>query len=285
MMKTKKKKNKWKIKRDIDDEVEAASGVVGPRFMPEELVMDIIKRLDDPSCLFRLRTLNKSWFRLLSSRKFLHSFLLFNHHDDDHVIGRRRRQIIVMRNKPHLACYPEYDLLPVNYAINGLDVDDWYDNERRKVFSCISYDTLQQTAPTAAFDRNSFPPPIDRYRLGSPLDPKPPDVTIVGSCHGILCLSIRHYGLYSPSDLILWNPTTSETKLLPPFPYPPFVRRRVRLPGPRRGLFRRRFSRQLLMTFDENIGFGFDPTSTDYKIVATVCWDSTHSPLDERYPS
>ncbi|CAN0890366.1 hypothetical protein LINGRAHAP2_LOCUS16394 [Linum grandiflorum] len=216
--------------------------------------MNIIMSIDDPCCVFRLRCLNKSWCRLLSSPNFLHSFLLFNGTTQQDS----GRQIIVLRDNPHLDYYAEYH------------------DERGKVFSCLSYDTLQETTPTTAFDYHAYPPPVDRYRRGKPLAPSPPDVTIVGSCDGILCLSIRHYGLSSPSDLILWNPTTSETKLLPPFPKLPFVRYRHRVRG-----------RRLVFTsFEENIGFGFDSTSADYKIVATVCWNPKYQEVgDENYPT
>ncbi|CAN0890373.1 hypothetical protein LINGRAHAP2_LOCUS16397 [Linum grandiflorum] len=212
--------------------------------------MNIIMSMDDPSCVFRFRCLNKSWCLLLSSPNFLHSFLLFNGTTQQDS----GRQIIVLRDNPHLDYYAKYR------------------HERGKVFSCLSYQTLQETTPTTAFDHHSYPPPVDRYGRGKPLAPTPPDVTIVGSCDGILCLSIRHYGLSSPSDLILWNPTTSETKLLPPFPNLPFVH--YTIPGC-----------DSSMTFEENIGFGFDSSSADYKIVATVCWNPEFQGGDGSYPT
>jgi F-box interacting protein len=72
-------------------------------------------------------------------------------------------------------------------------------------------------------------------------------VSMFGPCNGILCFCGTLWkNMHGPSDydrLVLWNPATRESKLLPPFP---------RLPE--------------LYCFS-HFGFGFDPKTNDYKVV------------------
>jgi F-box interacting protein len=72
-------------------------------------------------------------------------------------------------------------------------------------------------------------------------------VSMFGPCNGILCLSGTLWNMrdgYSDYDrLVLWNPATRESKMVPPFP------------------------RQQDLDFLTHIGFGFDPKTNDYKVV------------------
>ncbi|CAI0394646.1 unnamed protein product [Linum tenue] len=97
-------------------------------------------------------------------------------------------------------------------------------------YSLHSYDTLSPaSASTAAGDLPSF-------SSNSAL-------LVAGCCRGIFCIvEMKHGG----PDVILWNPATSETKLLPVSTALPPRRRNIN---------------------DEYIsGFGFDPETNDYKI-------------------
>jgi F-box interacting protein len=73
-------------------------------------------------------------------------------------------------------------------------------------------------------------------------------VSMFGPCNGILCLSCTLWNMrdgYSDCDrLVLWNPATRESKILPP------IHRQLDMPD-------------LIPTF----GFGFDPKTNDYKVV------------------
>ncbi|CAN0906075.1 F-box/kelch-repeat protein At3g06240 [Linum grandiflorum] len=75
---------------------------------------------------------------------------------------------------------------------------------------------------------------------------------VVGCCNGIFCLAHTKRasnGNYVHS-IILWNPTTSETKIVPPGPRHPCHSSRI-------GMFLRA----------QRIGFGYDPKTNDYKVV------------------
>ncbi|CAL1396933.1 unnamed protein product [Linum trigynum] len=66
---------------------------------------------------------------------------------------------------------------------------------------------------------------------------------VVGCCNGLFCLSAADS---SGGGLILWNPTTSETKVLPPPSRPPHD------------------------TYLLPVGFGFDSETNDYKVFKQV---------------
>ncbi|CAI9762238.1 unnamed protein product [Fraxinus pennsylvanica] len=68
--------------------------------------------------------------------------------------------------------------------------------------------------------------------------------TIIGHCHGLLCLFDGN------SELCLWNPATREIKYIPSSPFPP--------------------PRTIHGDEDAEFGFGFDWKTRDYKVVKLV---------------
>jgi F-box interacting protein len=76
-------------------------------------------------------------------------------------------------------------------------------------------------------------------------------VSMFGPCNGILCLSgtlwKKRY-----DRLVLWNPATRESKILPPFPL------------------------QQDLYFVSHFGFGFDPKTNDYKVVRIMKFGYRH---------
>ncbi|CAN1149802.1 Putative F-box protein At3g16210 [Linum perenne] len=84
------------------------------------------------------------------------------------------------------------------------------------------------------------------------------DNSIVGCCDGIFCLNSttrKADGNYV-QKMVLWNPTTGETKIVPPGPHHPCHSFNV-------GLCLR----------SERIGFGYDPETDDYKVVRVMEFD------------
>ncbi|CAN0928900.1 F-box protein At3g07870 [Linum grandiflorum] len=80
----------------------------------------------------------------------------------------------------------------------------------------------------------------------------PPD--ILGICDGIVCMAYTFVDAsycVVPCNIILWNPATSEAKILPPCPVHP-----VGTPWQRP-----------LMVNGEYAGFGFNPQTKDYKVI------------------
>ncbi|CAL1353008.1 unnamed protein product [Linum trigynum] len=108
-----------------------------------------------------------------------------------------------------------------------------FDNENDEpVYSLLSADTLDPLLPSPV----SLP-----FNAENPLEHGGRIITIAGSCNGLICISRDRDGL------ILWNPATAETKLVPPSPSRP----------------------QCLWSLDA-VGFGFDSETNDYKVIRQV---------------
>ncbi|CAL1397200.1 unnamed protein product [Linum trigynum] len=111
----------------------------------------------------------------------------------------------------------------------------------RHVHRLISPDTLEPLLPSPLqlpFDQN-------RPRRAGDC----PSFSVVGCCNGLLC--IVEYRGRKDEDLILWNPATSEFRVLPPSP----------VANP---------SREFLIGA---VGFGFDSERDDYRIVRQFFFD------------
>ncbi|XP_059438985.1 F-box/kelch-repeat protein At3g23880-like [Corylus avellana] len=99
------------------------------------------------------------------------------------------------------------------------------------VVSTLSYETLQ------VLDSQPLPPPF----------------LVLGSCNGLVCLH-DDYAL----RVVLWNPATKETKVVPKSNLPQFVSAFHKL-----GV--------------DGIGFGFDAKTNDYKIINLLTIYESHS--------
>ncbi|CAN1748263.1 F-box/kelch-repeat protein At3g06240 [Linum perenne] len=99
------------------------------------------------------------------------------------------------------------------------------------LYSLHSYLTLSPISPPTKlpFIRN----PIHSFKF-------------IACCDGIFCL-------VAYPDIILWNPTTSESKILPPCPNRPHPR-----------------GHSVVSIAYYFAGFGFDPVTSDYKVVCTL---------------
>ncbi|CAI0561270.1 unnamed protein product [Linum tenue] len=180
--------------------------------IPEELKTNILRRLPIAACIARCRCVCKSWRDLLSDPSFLRQNDLF--------IGTAGTE--------------------GNYSdsCSGTLITLFDGNELRSVYSC---DTLEPLLPSSSTGMSlQLPSDGDEY----------PNLSVVGCCNGLLCLATKE-SFYLPvvPCLILWNPKTSETKVLPPTLFDPPV--------------------------DSDwwvsiTGFGFDSESDDYKIVRQI---------------
>ncbi|XP_059436789.1 F-box/kelch-repeat protein At3g23880-like [Corylus avellana] len=101
------------------------------------------------------------------------------------------------------------------------------------VVSMISYEELQISLT------QPLPPPFfgnsHKFRI-----------SVVGSCNGLVCLHA-----YNTLNVVIWNPTTKETKVVP----------KSNLP---------RFAPAGYRTRIQGMGFGFDAKTNDYKIINFV---------------
>ncbi|CAN0922547.1 F-box protein CPR1 [Linum grandiflorum] len=96
------------------------------------------------------------------------------------------------------------------------------------------------------------------------------DRDVIGCCDGIFCIShMRHIsqGGFASHNIVLWNPVTSEIKILPPGPHHP-----ARTPNDRA---------MSIESGAEHIGFGFDPETKDYKVVRVLEFDERYTDDDE----
>ncbi|XP_059440355.1 F-box/kelch-repeat protein At3g23880-like [Corylus avellana] len=103
------------------------------------------------------------------------------------------------------------------------------------VVSTISYEELQVSPLTQ-------PLPPQYFRNGEPFG-EMFSISVVGSCNGLVCLHA-----YDTLKVVIWNPTTRETKVVPESNLPIFA------PA---GYY----------THIQGMGFGFDAKTNDYKII------------------
>ncbi|CAN0863726.1 hypothetical protein LINGRAHAP2_LOCUS8771 [Linum grandiflorum] len=151
--------------------------------LPDDLIVDIQRRLSLP-CLRRLCCVSKSWHSRLLNSKFFYDSLFHGRNDDSDT-----RLLITIP-----------DIRQEGY-----------------VYTCLPYDSLFRPLLNDTVFRN-FPdelPPVRKYTR----------MTLQGSCDaGLVCLqyAMTKQGFYHPVRIVgLFNPATSETKILPPLPAPP----------------------------------------------------------------
>ncbi|CAN1169349.1 F-box protein At3g07870 [Linum perenne] len=203
--------------------------------LPWDIVTEILKRLPTGRSIARLRSVCILWYKVLSDPTFIHSILSFNCTNPNSAAEDDKAQILVKGK-----------------IDDGENLTDY-----RFVYSLLSYNTFK---PIATANQNPDLPCVpDKVRSCHFYDSPTAvdlglDLSIVGCCDGIFCIADKLYG--SASDIILWNPATSETMILPRSPS--FDRRMDE-----RATDRDRF-------FREPIGFGFDPLTNDYKVVRSI---------------
>ncbi|CAL1366212.1 unnamed protein product [Linum trigynum] len=140
----------------------------------------------------------------------------------------RHKLFFMSENSEHSSSPPPLTMM-INHTFGDILVT-------RSVYSLHSSDTLEPRLVEADL-------PLDfRY------------YSVVGCCNGLLCFQERPRGLETNINLVLWNPTTSETKAVPP---------------PSSTLFDRttHHHQQHDVMHHHALGFGFDPETNDYKIV------------------
>ncbi|CAI0460255.1 unnamed protein product [Linum tenue] len=195
-------------------------------FLTEDILINILLRLPIASCIFRFRCVCRSWRILLSDPQFIRKILFFRNPAD-----QRSLQILIAGG----------DLDPASLI-------------SKFHYSLHSYDTLRPISAASAVGREL---PFIPDKIRDPLS----RLTVVGCCDGIFCISDENER--SPSEIILWNSMTSETKLLPRSTCP-------RAPsGTIKGC--------------ESIGLGFDPLTGDYKVVRTLKYSGNEEADSDDY--
>ncbi|CAI0547585.1 unnamed protein product [Linum tenue] len=199
-------------------------------FLEEGIIMNILLRLPTAVCIARFRCVCRSWRILLSDPQFIYKIIFFQNLSD---------------------------LKTLRILFTG--AEEAFVDSHVIYYSLHSYDTLR---PISAGPNNiivrempSFPyKPRHSSTMFSPM--------IIGCCDGIFC--INEWVDNNMTDIILWNPETSEIKCLPvclslcPFP-------------------------NGLEIAEEIIGFGFDPQTTDYKVVRSVRYTASRTIRGREY--
>ncbi|CAN1175729.1 F-box/kelch-repeat protein At3g06240 [Linum perenne] len=203
--------------------------MVGEAYIPQELATKILLRLTDGSTIARFRSVNKQWLDLLSDSKFINRILWFDQ-DDDHE-KKKQTQVLIRRHQ----LFGEKYRVRLAYSLLSYNDDD------RTLTPLPPSKTTKPESEALTYQKIPMVPGAVR--------PKSYDwdrFKIVGCCDGIFCISDKGSNNRSPADIILWNPSTSETKILPTSPHIPSAPRSISW---------------------QQIGFGFDSKTRDYKVV------------------
>nr|GEW39439.1 hypothetical protein [Tanacetum cinerariifolium] len=235
-------------------------------YLCEELIDEILERLP-PKSLLRFRSVSKSWCHRISSRNFIrnHTF-------------RCVKTATWLKPLLHHRIHFNKDGVEFSFALDPTDVHS--SNEVAKfsegpsqiVGSCFGILCLkkitaspsvslwnpsigrQVTVPDYPFGNSDIHFNKDGVEFSFALDPT--DVhpsnevakfsegpsQIVGSCFGILCLK----KITASPSVSLWNPSIRRQVTVPDYPFG---------------------------NSDVAYGFGFDPTTDDYKIAGLSCGD------------
>ncbi|CAI0398896.1 unnamed protein product [Linum tenue] len=195
-------------------------------FFSDQMVNEILLRLPSGSCIVRFRCVCKMWNILLSRPSSIHKILFGPGVDST---GSDETAQVLVKGAAD-------------------DNGDGYATSHF-VYSLLSYKHLLPITPIGKDPDLPCVPNKDGTTSDFELD-----LSIVGCCDGIVCIADKLYS--NASDIILWNPATSETKILPRSPFS----------GDRTGPDGR--------LFDELIGFGFDSQTNDYKVIRSISADS-----------
>ncbi|CAL1366611.1 unnamed protein product [Linum trigynum] len=190
--------------------------------LTEDLMESILLRLPTASCIARFRCVCRSWRVLLSDPQFILKILFSPNNSDD----ESSLQILITA---------------------GGDAATPYEIRRHR-YSLLSYETLRPiSAPNAEGDL-----PSDRLPC--------PSAIVAGCCDGIFCIVEFDPYMKGGPGVILWNPATSETKVLP-----------ASTAVPQRTLF----------PHQHITGFGFDPQTNDYKVARMLYFGDACDDVDD----
>jgi F-box interacting protein len=183
------------------------------RGLPEEMLVEILSRVP-VKCLLRFKCVCKSWYALSTNPHFI---------------------------TKHLACTTSHNH---NHRaiLKGWGWDQW-----------VALGHLQPHVSTLSNDTLELSGDVDLTQL---FQDEVVRLLVVGLCNGILCFAgtlRKNPKLYGGDydHVVLWNPATRESKMLPQMDMPTST-----------------------STCTSNFGFGIDPKTNDYKVVRIMSFDS-----------
>ncbi|CAN1178936.1 Putative F-box protein At3g16210, partial [Linum perenne] len=196
-------------------------------YLDEDILINILQWLPIASCIARFRCVCRSWRTLLSDPIFIRK-IIFSQTSDD----KKKLKVLISDTR----LQPQ-GILPL-------------------LCSVYSYETLR--------------PITDQEELHVSLVAEGGCCRgrVVGCCDGIFCVAgtTRDANGNYLHGMILWNPITSEKKIIPPGPSHPC-----------------HSSHGALMICAERIGFGYDPKTKDYKIVRVLELEERMTDDDDMY--
>jgi F-box interacting protein len=183
--------------------------------LPEDVSMEILSKLPVKS-LMRFKCISKSMYALITNPRFIKKHLTSPNPHRGAILrrgdGLDRLRVSPFSNKPIEPKPPRLSTLS---------------NETLELSGDVDLSQLFQDEVTG--------------------------LRMLGPCNGILCvaanLTMKDGDLKPDYEIVLWNPATRESKMLPPINMP-------------------------TSTFTSNFGFGFDPKTDDYKVVRILSFDS-----------
>ncbi|KAE8021742.1 hypothetical protein FH972_007607 [Carpinus fangiana] len=197
------------------DEKKKRGNMLVSRGLPEDLSMEILSRLPIKS-LMRFKCISKSWCALITDPNFITKHLTSLNPQRGAILrrgkGLERRRFLIELNDTR-----------------------WQELPR---LSRLSHETLELS---------------ENVDLSQLFQDEVSGVQMLGPCNGILCLAgslkmTKDGDLQPGYEMVLWNPATRESKMLPPTDMP-------------------------TSTFTSNFGFGFDPKTNDYKVIRILNFD------------
>jgi molecular chaperone HtpG len=127
--------------------------------------------------------------------------------------------------------HPYYDDTSLLFHETTLLIDPYYDEGVKLELYSVSNKTFENNV------KLDWPNPLPRYDFGF-------NILGSGSVHGTLCLICKF-----KANIVLWNPSTKEFKLLPPSPFDSVPDTKI---------------------YHFHIEFGYDHIKCDYKVIRHI---------------
>ncbi|CAN1841735.1 Putative F-box protein At3g16210 [Linum perenne] len=196
-------------------------------YLDEDILINILQWLPIASCIARFRCVCRSWRTLLSDPIFIRK-IIFSQTSDD----KKKLKVLISDTR----LQPQ-GILPL-------------------LCSVYSYETLRPITDQEELH-------VSLVAGGGCCRGR-----VVGCCDGIFCVAgtTRDANGNYLHGMILWNPITSEKKIIPPGPSHPC-----------------HSSHGALMICAERIGFGYDRKTKDYKIVRVLELEERMTDDDDMY--